>query len=65
MAGLVQARNPRHFDTIEGGPLTWTFRAVLALLWGAVVSWLAFSFSAVNGFSLVLCLGTSNENDRT
>ena len=38
-------------------PLTWTFRAVLALLWGAVVSWLAFSLFAVAGFSLVLCLG--------
>ena len=37
--------------------MTWTFRAVLALLRGAVVSWLAFSFSAVAGFSLVLCLG--------
>ena len=37
--------------------LSWTFRSVLALLWGAVVPWLAFSFSAVAGFSLVLCLG--------
>ena len=37
--------------------MTWTFRAVLALLRGAVVSWLAFSLFAVAGFSLVLCLG--------
>ena len=29
----------------------------MALLRGAVVSWLAFSLFAVAGFSLVLCLG--------
>ena len=29
----------------------------MALLRGAVVSWLAFSVFAVAGFSLVLCLG--------
>ena len=37
--------------------LPWTLRAILALPWSAVVSWLAFSFSAVAGFSLLLCLG--------
>ena len=37
--------------------MTWTFRAVVALLRGAVVSWLTFSLFAVAGFSLVLCLG--------
>ena len=37
--------------------MTWTFRAVVALLRGAVVSWLAFSLFAVAGFSLVLRLG--------
>ena len=40
----TEPRNPRRFGTIEGG--------VLALLWGAVVS-----FSAVAGFPLVLCPG--------
>ena len=50
-AYLQHPRNPRHFDIFEGG------RKVLALPWGAVVSWLAFSFSAVAGFLLVLCLG--------
>ena len=64
-------RNPRHFGTIEGGrlhnrerPLTWTFRAVLALLRGAVVSWLAFSFSAVAGFHWFSALGLWIETEQ-
>ena len=48
-------------------PLTWTFRAVLALLRGAVVSWLAFSLFAVAGgaFHWFSALGIWIETART